>query len=397
MTDEQNKLAQAIIEFVGLLRKAGLNLGPDITLKTTEALWLVPPASHQDLYWTLYACMVSNQDQREIFTQVFALYWGHAKLPDSALAIALPRSKIKTPGEKSFSRRTLDAFKKNNQTPQDPKTEIETLQLSWSDRESLENMDFESMSSEEYQRAQKLLSKLKVIFESVKTRRFKTTPQKKQIDFKNTLRQSAKLAGQLITLEYKKPKTYYPSVLMLIDISGSMSRYAQIMLQFAYLLNKTPGRVHVFVFATKLSCVSADLGKGDIDEALQSIGSKVDDFNSGTRIGECIKEFNYKYLKRILDSKSEVLFVSDGLDRGDSVMLDKQVGRLKRSCKRFIWLNPLLRYQQYQPQAKGASTIFPYADAMLSVHNLVSLEKLIEVLYGKTKGPVQKLETDRMI
>ena len=396
MVNEQSKLAQAIVEFVGLLRKAGLKLGPDITLKTNEALLTVPPVSHQDFYWTLYACMVSNQDQREIFTQVFALYWGHANLPDSALAIALPRSKIKSPGEKSFSQRTLDAFRNNVPTPQESKTEIETLQLSWSDQESLENMDFDSMSSKDYQRAQKLLSKLKIIFEPLTTRRFKKTAQKKQLDFSNTLRQSAKMAGQLITLKYKKPKTYYPSVVMLIDISGSMSRYAQIMLQFAYLLNKTPGRVHVFVFATRLSCVSTDLGKGDIDEALQAIGSKVDDFNSGTRIGECIKDFNCNYLKRTLNSKSEVLFVSDGLDRGDAIMLDKQVGRLKRSCKRLVWLNPLLRYQQYQPQAKGASTIFPYADLMLPVHNLASLEELIEVLYNNAREPVQNSERGRM-
>ena len=388
MTSDNNVLIQAIVEFVGLLRKAGLKLGPDITLKTTEALVTLPPANHQDLYWTLYACMLTSQDQQEIFNQIFALYWGHAKLPDSALAISLPRSKIKSRGEKSFSQRTLDAFKNKNQVVDNPKTEIEKLQLSWSDHEHLEHMDFDSMSSEDYLKAQKLLIKLKIIFNPVTTRRYKKTPQKKEIDFRNTLKQSARMSGQLIALKYKKPKSYFPTVLMLIDISGSMSRYAQVMLQFAYLLNKSRSHVHVFVFATRLTCVSTDLGKGDIDEALQIIGNKVDDFNSGTRIGECIKEFNYKYLKRTINSKSEVLFVSDGLDRGDAVMLDKQVGRLKRSCRRFIWLNPLLRYQQYQPHAKGASTIFPYVDQMLPVHNLASLEQLIKVLYNNTRSSI---------
>lgn len=384
-TDDHNVLIDAIVEFVGLLRKAGLKLGPDITLKSTEALVTLPPASHQDLYWTLYACMLTNQDQQEIFDQVFALYWGHAKLPDSALAISLPRSKIKSRGEKSFSQRTLDAFKNKNQPPENSKTEIEKLHLSWSDQEHLEHMDFESMSSEDYLKAQKLLTRLKIIFNPVTTRRYKKAPQKKKIDFRNTLKHSTRMAGQLIALKYKKPQSYFPSVLMLIDISGSMSRYAQIMLQFAYLLNKSRSHVHVFVFATRLSCVSTDLGKGDIDQALANIGSKVNDFNSGTRIGECIKDFNYKYLKRTINSKSEVLFVSDGLDRGDTAMLDKQVGRLKRSCRRFIWLNPMLRYQQYQPSAKGASKIYPHADQMLPVHNLASLEQLIEVLYNNSR------------
>ena len=386
MSEEHKRLIQAVVEFTGLLRKAGLKLGPDITLKTTEALLVLPPVSHQDLYWTLYACMVTNQDQQEIFTQVFALYWGNARLPDSGLAVSLPRSKIKTRGEKSFSKRTLDAFKKKHQEPSDPQTEIDLLKLSWSDREQLSHMDFESMSSEDYLKAQKLLARLKIIFNPVKIRRFKKTHQPRQIDFRRTLKQSAKMSGQVISLKYKQPKKVYPSMLILIDISGSMSRYAQIMLQFAYLLNKTRRHVHVFLFATRLSCVSTDIGKGDIDQALGRIGDKVDDFNSGTRIGECIKDFNYNYLKRTINSKSEVLFVSDGLDRGDAGVLDKHFGRLKRSCKRLIWLNPLLRYRHYQPQAKGASTIFPYADQMLPVHNLASLEQLIEVLYNNTRS-----------
>ena len=393
--NEQKLLIQAMVEFVGLLRKAGLKLGPDITLKTTEALLTLPPINHQDLYWTLNACMVSDQDQQEIFTQVFALYWGHSKLPDSALAISLPRSKIKTKGEKSFSKRTIDAFKNNSPVPVQPKTEIEKLKLSWSDREQLEHMDFDSMGSEDYLRAQKLLTRLRIIFNPEKTRRYKKTPLKRSIDFRNSLKSSARLAGQLIALKYKKPKIVYPRVLMLIDISGSMSRYAQIMLQFAYLLSKTKSQVHVYVFATRLTNVSAELGKGDIDEAIQSIGDKVDDFNSGTRIGECIKDYNYNHLKRTINSKSEVLLVSDGLDRGDASMLDKQIGRLKRSCKRFIWLNPLLRFQQYEPQAKGASTIFPHADQMLPVHNLASLEQLIEVLYNNNKSSTIGARTER--
>lgn len=386
MTDEANHLIQRVVEFTALLRKAGLKLGPDITLKTTEALLELPPESHQDLYWTLNACMVTNQDQQEIFTQVFALYWGHAALPDSALAVSLPRSKIKIRGEKSFSKRTLDAFRQNNPNPHESATEIEKLNLSWSDKEKLAHMDFESMSSEDYLRAQKLLTRLKFVFRPVKTRRFKATHQKNRLDFRRTLRQGAKMAGQVISLKYRKPKKVYPRTLMLIDISGSMSRYAQIMLQFAYLLTKTRRHVNVFVFATRLDCVSADLGKGDIDQALDRIGKKVDDFNSGTRIGECIKYFNYRYLKRTINSTSEILFVSDGLDRGDGLMLDKEFGRLKRSCKRLLWLNPLLRYRDYQPKAQGARRIFAHADQMLPVHNLASLEQLIEVLYKNSRS-----------
>lgn len=384
MTIVRKALIQTVIQFVELLRRAGLKLGPDITLKTTEALTTLPPASHQDLYWTLYGCMVTNREQHEIFTQVFALYWGHASLPDSALTVSLPRSKIKSSGEKSFSRRTLEAFNHNDKPLENHQAEIEKLHLSWSDREHLEHMDFDSMSTDEYLKAQKILNKMKMIFKPVTTRRFKLTPQKKKIDFRNSFKQSVRMSGQLITLKYKKPKTCYPTVLMLIDISGSMSRYARIMLQFAYLLTKARRNVHVYVFATRLNDVSIELGRGDIDEALRCVGQKVDDFNSGTRIGECIGEFNNSHLKRRINSQSEVLFVSDGLDRGDSEMLKKQIGRLKRSCRRLIWLNPLLRYQQYQPHARGASTIFPYADQMLAVHNIASIEQLVGVLHGTT-------------
>ena len=386
MQKAYQQLIQSVVEFAGLLRKAGIDVGSNAIIKTTQAITLVQINRHKDLYWTLKACLISDHLQEEIFNQLFALYWGHARLPDSALAVSLPRSKFKSKGEKSFSRRALDAFDKKQAEPIEQKIEIEKLQLSWSDQQRITQMDFESMSAQDYLQAQKLLLKIKLGFKPVKSHRFKRTTQVSKIDFRTSMRKSCKYNAELIELNYKKHKQYYPSLVLLIDISGSMSRYAQIMLRFAHLLNQARTNVHVFLFATRLTPISIELDQREMDESLARIGEHVHDWNNGTRIGSCVKYFNNKYLRRIVNSKSEVFFVTDGLDRGDQALLDRQLSRISRTCKKLIWLNPLMRYDRYEPTARGASVLYRHADQMLSVHNLVSLRQLIEILFSNANA-----------
>ena len=381
MESTYSKLVKSVIGFVDLLRRAGIKTGSDGAIKATQAISCVPLKRHEDLYWSLKTSLVCDHHDEEVFNQLFALYWGHAKLPDSALSVSLPRSKIKSKSEKSFSKRTLDAFNKAHQRPLNQKTEVEILRLSWSDQQRLQKMDFEAMSSEEYLLAQKLLLKMKLTFKPMQSRRFKNTTAVKKIDFRTTLKQSSKYNFEIIDLKFKKPKTYYPPLIIFIDISGSMSRYSQIMLQFSHLLNTVRGQVYVYLFATRLTAITHELNNRDIEESLQRIGNKVSDWNSGTRIGDCIKHFNNKHLKRVINSNSQILLVTDGLDRGDQELFEKHISRLRRSCKTLLWLNPLLRYEEYQPKTKGAITLLPHVDKMIPIHNLSSLEQLINFLH----------------
>jgi len=390
MRSTYSQLVESIIEFVQLLRKAGIKTGTGVAIKTAKALALVSLNKHDEFYWALKASLITDHLDDEIFNQLFALYWGSAKLPDSALAVSLPRSKVKSKAEKSFSKRTLDAFERIPEKPRNQETQLETLHLSWSDKERLQRIDFESMASEEFLQAQKLLLKMKVMFRPEQSRRFQSSSGHKKIDFRKSLKASSKYNLELIDLKYKKPKLYYPPLIIFIDISGSMSRYSQIMLQFSHLLNAARNNVHVFLFATRLTPVSSELRYRDIDDSLKNISEQVNDWNSGTRIGECIKSFNNNYLRRIINSKSKVLFITDGLDRGDQALFDKHIFRLKRSCKNIVWLNPLLRYEDYEPKTKGALTLLPYVDAMLPIHNLISLEQLIDFLHLNINNPLNK-------
>lgn len=379
------QLNACIIEFVQLLRRAGLNPGTDAALKAIEALTRVPLDRHGDLYWALRATLVTGIEQQEIFDQVFNLYWQHQDLSDSGLTVSLPRSKVSLDGEKNYSRRTMDAFERLNQPPENQETEVETIAISWSDTERLQQMDFESMSAGEFIRARQLIARMKALFRPVASRRYKDSERSAKIDLRRSLKNSVKYSAQFIDIKHKIHKMHYPPLVLIIDISGSMSRYAQIMLLFAHVLHKARANVHVFTFATRLSAVSRLLSERDIDLALAQVGESVTDWNSGTRIGQSIHDFNHSYSRRILNTRGEVLFVSDGLDRGDNQMLDKQMALLGRSCKRLIWLNPLLRYENYQPRARGASTILSYVDALLPVHNLSSVEQLVKVLGASPK------------
>ncbi len=381
MDDHYSQLVRSVVEFTHLLRKAGIKLGTDVVIKASQAVSQVPLKGHADLYWALKASLINNHQDEEIFNQVFALYWGNAKLPDSALAVSLPRSKVQSKAEKSFSQRTLDAFNSMPKQPHKTHTEVETIHLSWSDQERLQTMDFEAMSSEEFLQAQRLLNKMRLTFKPTAARRFISTPRHKRIDFRQTFKNSTKYDLQLIDLKHKKPKLEYPSLVLFIDISGSMNRYSRIMLKFTHLLNQARDHVHVFLFATQLTPITRQLGQRDMEQSLQQIGQQVHDFDSGTKTGTCIKYFNNNYLKNIVNSKSRILFVTDGLDRGDQVLLERQLQRLKRASKTIIWLNPLLRFDEYEPKARGADVLSNVADKMLPIHNLQSLEQLIEFLH----------------
>ncbi len=380
MDQGYSQLISSVVGFINLLRKAGITIGSDLVIKATQAISLVPLKGRHDLYWALKASLINTHQNEEIFNQVFALYWGNAKLPDSALAVSLPRSKVKTKSEKTFSKRTLDAFNSTPKQNRHTHTEVETIHLSWSDQERLQTMDFEAMSSEEFLQAQSLLNKMRLTFKPIPARRFITTNQRKKVDFRRTLRDSSKYDFEVVNLKHKKPKLQHSPLVLFVDISGSMNRYSRIMLRFAHLLNQARDHVHIFLFATRLTSITKQLRQRDIDESLMQICEHVHDWNSGTRIGECIKYFNNNYLRNIINSKSQIMFVTDGLDRGDQDLLNQHLNRLKRSSKQIIWLNPLLRYDGYEPKAKGASVLDKVVDQMLPIHNLQSLTQLIESL-----------------
>ena len=195
-----------------------------------------------------------------------------------------------------------------------------------------------------------------------------------------TLRQSLRHQGELLTLRRRGPKRKPRPVVVLCDISGSMEPYARMLLHFMHAVAERMDRVESFVFGTRLTRITRALERRDIDAALADVSADVNDWAGGTRIGEAIKAFKYDWLRRTLRSGGVVLVISDGCDRGDTTLLEREMARLHRNCHRLLWLNPLLRYDGYEPLTQGMQAALPHIDDFLPVHNLESLEQLGQTL-----------------
>jgi uncharacterized protein with von Willebrand factor type A (vWA) domain len=169
-------------------------------------------------------------------------------------------------------------------------------------------------------------------------------------------------------------------LVVICDISGSMDRYARLLLRFVHALGQGLENTEVFVFGTRLTRITRELRRRDVDTALNQVVASVDDWSGGTRIGEAIKTFNFKWSRRVLRSGATVVVISDGWDRGDPDLLGREMARLQRSCRRLVWLNPLLGAPGYQPLTQGMRAALPYIDEFLPIHNLQSLEALADLL-----------------
>jgi uncharacterized protein with von Willebrand factor type A (vWA) domain len=257
--------------------------------------------------------------------------------------------------------------------------------LTFSPDEVLRSRDFEQMSAEELAQARRIVARMVVALRPLRTRRYAPDPHGERIDLARTVRDSRKTFGDLAPLRFRARVRRPPPLVVLCDISGSMGRYSEMLLHFLHALLEARSRVHVFLFATRLTNVTRVLRRRDVDEALARCGREVQDWAGGTRLRACLREFNRSWSRRVLGQGAVVLLVTDGLDRDPEPGLAEEAGRLHRSCRRLVWLNPLLRWEGFQPRAQGVKAILPNVDEHRPVHNLESLESLGRALAGVYK------------
>jgi uncharacterized protein len=251
--------------------------------------------------------------------------------------------------------------------------------MTYSQRELLQKVDFEKMSAEELATAKRLIAHMQLPIMALPTRRFRPDPHGRRIDMRATLRATLR-AGGLPVLHRRNPRRRHPPLVIICDISGSMSRYSRIVLHFMHAVTNDRDRVFAFLFGTRLTNITRLLRHRDVDVALDLVSETVEDWSGGTRIGHCLAEFNAGWSRRVLGQGAIVLFISDGLDRDAGEGLAREMERLHKSCRRLIWLNPLLRYEAYEPKSQGAKAIMPHIDDFRPVHNLASLADLTSVL-----------------
>lgn len=384
--EADGRLADNVIHFARLLRGAGLPVGPAQALGALEALQTAGIGRKEDFYWTLHATLVTRREHRPIFDQAFALFWQKRGLVEKMLAMLLPESRAAAAAEKPkpAALRIAEALNEGVQRPprREDKVEIDA-RLTMSEREVLRSMDFEQMSATEFAQAQRLVRDLVLPDDEVRTRRLKPLARGRRLDPRATLRRTLRSGGDVIALARRTPRLRHPPLVLLIDISGSMASYSRIVLHFAHALARARERVHVFLFGTRLSNVTRHLRARDPDEALTAVSRAVEDWSGGTRIASCLTAFNKDWSRRVLGFGAVALLVTDGLEREAGDELPRQMDRLHKSCRRLVWLNPLLRFDRFEARAAGIRAMLPHVDEFRPVHNLESLGSLVEALHGR--------------
>jgi len=373
------------MHFARLLRAAGLRVGPDRVVDAVKALEIAGAAHREDWYWTMSAVLLSKQEQRPIFDQAFAIFWRDPKLAEKMMQMLLPQAYGRTAKpEQEQSQRLTDALfdqKKNLVDEKEQRLELEA-RLTFSAREVLQRMDFDTMSAAELAEAKKMIAALRLPLPLIRTRRKVVSHQGKTVDLRATLRESLRNGGDIIPLVRTAPRELHPPLVVLCDISGSMNPYSRMFLHFLHALTNDRDRVTVFVFGTRLTNITRQLRHRDVDVAMARVAEAIKDWSGGTRIGASLREFNFKWARRVLGQNACVLLVSDGLDREAGEGLGEEMERLAKSCRELIWLNPLLRYDKFEARPAGVRAMLPHVDLFLPVHNLKSLIDLARTLSG---------------
>lgn len=401
---ENPRLGDNITHFARALRKAGLPIGPGRVIEAIRAVEAAGFTEKQDFYWTLHSVFVNKPEQRTVFAQIFRLYWRDPRYMEHMMSLMLPaiRGVQEERNARAAEKRAAEALLDGADLPQpeeDPQgteegTEIEVdASMTISAEEKLRTLDFEQMSTEEMARAKRMLARLALPVPPIKSRRTKSSALGQAYDFRKTLRQSMRRGGQLRELARKEPRIRWPNLVVLCDISGSMSTYSRTVLHFLHAVANEKGagwaRVHAFTFGTRLTNITRHLATRDVDAALAAAGAEAQDWEGGTRIGDSLHAFNRDWSRRVMGQGAVVLLITDGLDRGDAAALEKEIERLHLSSRHLLWINPLLRWDGFSAKATGIRAMLPHVDTFRAGHSIESLEALAEAI-SKPNDPGEK-------
>lgn len=375
------RLADNIVYFARALRKAGMRVGPASVTDAIEAVLAGGIGSREDFYWVLHSVLVKRREDRATFDEAFRLFWKSRELVEKMLAMFSPKAPDTRERQKprAAESRVADAMfeghNKNRKPQEIPEVEIDA-RMTVSGSEVLRGKDFAQMNAREIAEAKRAIADLKLPFDLVRTRRFRPDPRGRRTDARAMLRAGLRTGGDMILPRFRSPREIHPPLVVLADISGSMSQYTRIFLHFLHALTEKRRRVHTFVFGTRLTNLTRQMRHRDPDEALADCSLAVRDWSGGTRIGETLAEFNRIWSRRVLGQGAIVLLITDGLERDDVETLSAEMERLHKSCRRLVWLNPLLRFDGFEAKARGVRAMLPHVDEFRAVHTLDALADL---------------------
>lgn len=387
-------LAENLVHFSRILRRAGLQVGPDRVLAAIAAVEAVGLDRRGDVHAALSAVMLDRHEQQVVFDAAFDAFWRDPRLLEQVMHTLRPKiggrcDKPRPPR----AHRVAEALAAPPAAAPPPdqgqdEAQFETT-FSFSERERLQRADFETMTAAEYAWAQALAERVPLPVSPVLRRRH-TRAARGRIDLRRTLQGMARQPHTL-TPVFTRPERVLPPLVVLLDISGSMERYARVFLHYVHGLMRRQLKVQVFTFGTRLTPITRCLRDRDPDVALKQTEQQVQDWKGGTRIASSLEDFNRHWARRVLGANAAVLLVTDGLDRDEQGSLGEAAARLKRSAHQLVWLNPLLRFDGFEPRAAGVRALLPHVDRFLPVHNLASLADLGKALRAPAVAPASRL------
>jgi uncharacterized protein with von Willebrand factor type A (vWA) domain len=377
------KLAENIVFFARALRQAGLPVGPGAVLDALKAAAVAPFTSRDDFRAMLHAVFVKHHEHTVLFDQVFAIFWKRRGYLDQLIAALSPVAKpnpTQKPKAAAGATRVADAlFKRQDERDTPPPSLDLDATLTTSGDEILRGKDFAQMSTAEIAEAMARIARLRLPADEIRMRRFVPDRRGRRIDPRRSFRRSLGSGGVGIELAFRAPKIKRPPVVAICDISGSVSDYSRVFLHFLHALS-AQRKVHAFLFGTRLTNISRALGHKDVDEALALAGEQVRDWSGGTRIATSLHLFNKLWLRRVVNGSATIILFTDGLERDGAGELAAEMRRLHHSCRRLIWLNPLLRYDAFEARALGIRTMLPHVDEFRPIHNLKAVADLCVAL-----------------
>jgi len=376
-----NYFLDNLILFARVLREVGFHTTPDQVSDLARILERVGVARRDDVYNTSRAIFVRKHSDLALFDRAFNLFFAIQGKPQQSFI-----DPTQAPVARKFRPKTIqqiaeEAEQSQRREGKQDAPESEEIPF-YSAAEIFRTKRFDQFTDEELRAARRFIQQLNWRVGLRKTRRHKRVAHGTRLDLSRVLRRNLKHGADLYELPARKRKYKPRPLIILADLSGSMERYSRMVLHLVHALSDTDVASHVetFVFGTRLTRITTDLKRKSVDAALTRVTAHVQDFGGGTRIGDALKTFNYKWARRVLRNGAVVLVISDGWDCGDLELLRDQMIRLQKSCSRLIWLNPLIGDSDFQVQAQGLKIALPFVDHHLSVRNLASLEQLVAVL-----------------
>jgi len=384
-------LTHNVAHFARALRRAGVPVGPDRVLDALHALEATGISRRDDFYWTLAALFLNRREHFDVFDQAFNLFWRNRQLLERLPPVSADTTPMEESDDEVPGLRVAEALGLVHESPLLKESDSDDIGTAASHAEQLRRKDFDSMSAAELAQAKRLIADLRLPIAKIRTRRLTASSHGRVIDMRTTLRASLRGNADMIPLARRAFQKRHPPLVVLCDISGSMSRYSRMFLHFLHAVTNDRDRVHTFVFGTRLSNITRHLRHRDVDIALGQVSRAVSDWSGGTRIGATIGEFNLRWSRRVLGQNAVVLLISDGLDRDGGAGLGESMERLRKSCRQLIWLNPLLRFDDFEPLATGVRIMLPHVDAFLPAHNVESLAELAAALKRAHQAPFRSI------